>query len=1491
MADAQILPAMETPQKSKSSSIIPTPVQVNTGRVTRRTTYPALPDTPTPLNLHARSLEDLSLPGTPGTPIRTPKVGRAAEPSREGRPRGRPTLAESARRKARKAMENGQPRGRSQSVTEDQKHKEDLPAEEKSYRDFFPDLDVNMALPILILPGPCHSATDPAPPSSLPTTPSAVLSRQEHILPIPSLTPSLQIPQQSIPNLSTERVIPPSSSEAVHVSLNNTTPTSILDKAITGSHSSAGEEQLLQNDANVEATPAQQLGSDTPFPPTLNGDVPAPAASPQGASVGNTDSEAPGEERPVSDTVLMKPMSRAVMEQAAAEVDFVVGVLDELAEPTLSKPLANEERNGQQAIVHMLKDACESEERILEAQNASDAVNGTTAADSDSTAQQEDPFYGILDMLELPALPPAPLSLPKTAFRSIPPDDSEEFAGREKFRLPHAYIRHSEPSEDELAQRVEYDMDEQDMEWLTAMNEDRRQESLGMLGEDYFERVMDILEKEWFDLTKDIPTAREDEEDPVCAVCDDGECENANAIVFCDGCNIAVHQDCYGIPYIPEGQWLCRKCMLSPHKPVDCVLCPHKEGAFKQTSGQSWAHLLCAMWIPECTVGNYTLMEPIVDIEKIPRGRWKLQCYLCHLKGGAPIQCGNKNCYTPFHPTCARKAKLYMKMRSPYGSEQNALKVYCDRHTPQEYRATVDVEAGIAAFQQELKDRKQSAAKGYRRSGVPEEAVEDRSSQQELRKRKRKNPLRITDDEDSDAGDNEPLSMRRKRKRPQDGDEAVSSGAEGDADDVANTTPHPLSMHFGPPVPVIPQYILNRILDTLREEHREQKRKGDFERKNRDFIIQVCKYWSLKRESRRGAPLLKRLHLEPWTASASALKEDEEARAKRNQTAIIIRQDLERVRLLAELVRKREKEKLKQLQAGISFCEYVFYPVTRYIRPVFDRIRSWDEKAYFAEPVTDELAPDYSTFVKTPMDFRTMAQKLEVHAYKDFNSFKTDVELIWQNCKLYNKPDTPYWKFAHKLEKKAEPVLEELKAQLAGLPVDPETGILNVTPRDFISVLWSYWWPEGKPIEMFPKEVVEPPDDEVGNDKENAGESRSRNRKTRRSLQQSKDEHDVKEVINEEHFQPVRLTRARLAALELIEAQLRTPPRRKSGQFRKRKSNEPASAPPASRVEREKLVDSPKTPSHKKGKYVSGPDTAPRQRDKVPPAPRAEKEKTVDLPKTPSNKNGKTPSRPATAPRQRDRTPSAPPPDIPKEILDLHMRGRTMRKAAQVATQAVSAIVTPKTLKKTVKSVREPSPLSEREQRALKRRRDSEIPFLSPVYQQEVEPIPTQIIADPIEATPVKKASTPRSRKGRRAPELKVATELTPTVIASTPEPLETIKCSLITSEDFEPEQPPARSLRSTPQRQAPKPRIQKTSIPTPAVPNASDSDSAFSNATPTSSRPATSILSGGDIEGDRGADSNSPKAFGYSLPAFSPLDLEQNDDMRDIIGVELNSE
>lgn len=133
--------------------------------------------------------------------------------------------------------------------------------------------------------------------------------------------------------------------------------------------------------------------------------------------------------------------------------------------------------------------------------------------------------------------------------------------------------------------RVEYDMDEQDDMWLEQYNAQRKQNELEAITREVFEITMTKIEKEWHALERRIPKPNPkppqthrprsssaaavngepgagDEPDSKCAVCDDGDCENTNAIVFCDGCNLAVHQECYGVPFIPEGQWLCRKCQL-----------------------------------------------------------------------------------------------------------------------------------------------------------------------------------------------------------------------------------------------------------------------------------------------------------------------------------------------------------------------------------------------------------------------------------------------------------------------------------------------------------------------------------------------------------------------------------------------------------------------------------------------------------------------------------------------------------------------------------------------------------------------------------------------------------------------------------------------------------------------------------------------------------------------------------------------------------------
>lgn len=53
----------------------------------------------------------------------------------------------------------------------------------------------------------------------------------------------------------------------------------------------------------------------------------------------------------------------------------------------------------------------------------------------------------------------------------------------------------------------------------------------------------------------------EQEDEEVCSVCKKPDSVRGNQILFCDGCNMAVHQKCYDVPRLPRGDWFCRSCL------------------------------------------------------------------------------------------------------------------------------------------------------------------------------------------------------------------------------------------------------------------------------------------------------------------------------------------------------------------------------------------------------------------------------------------------------------------------------------------------------------------------------------------------------------------------------------------------------------------------------------------------------------------------------------------------------------------------------------------------------------------------------------------------------------------------------------------------------------------------------------------------------------------------------------------------------------------
>ncbi|XP_054648921.1 bromodomain and PHD finger-containing protein 3 isoform X2 [Dunckerocampus dactyliophorus] len=593
--------------------------------------------------------------------------------------------------------------------------------------------------------------------------------------------------------------------------------------------------------------------------------------------------------------------------------------------------------------------------------------------------------------------------LPKPSFRVV-----ETFTPVEAPPLPTAYYRYIERSSEEQETVAEYDMDEEDAAWLEIVNNGRTAEGCSPLSPDVFELLVDRLEDESYREARVRVPSQNIDDDAFCCVCLDDECLNSNVILFCDACNLAVHQECYGVPYIPEGQWLCRCCLQSPQKPVDCILCPNRGGAFKQTSDGCWAHVVCAIWIPEVCFANTVFLEPVEGVNNIPPARWKLTCYLCKQKGrGASIQCHKANCYTAFHVTCAQRAGLFMKIDPVRETNVNGTTfsvkktAYCETHSPASQDTTSDEE------------------NEGRVVGSRGRASRGRSA--------------YTDG---------PATPKKGRKSEGDGKADKKKGKRDTGSTTLNTSSPQVI------VPEIPTSRLNAIC------------KGIIFQKKNHFIQRLHSYWLLKRQSRSGVPLVRRLHCNVQSQRNTEQPEvDEKVSAAREALRYWqkLRHDLEKARLLVELIRKREKLKREQIKVHQAALDMQLTPMLLLLRSTLDQLQEKDTAQIFAEPVDTTEVPDYLEFISQPMDFSTMRSKLESHAYRSVADLEADFNLMVSNCLLYNTKDTVFHRAALRLRDLGGAVLRHAQRQATNTGLEPNTGMhLPESPhkREFYSCTW-----------------------------------------------------------------------------------------------------------------------------------------------------------------------------------------------------------------------------------------------------------------------------------------------------------------------------------------------------------------------------------------------------------------------------------------------------
>lgn len=540
-----------------------------------------------------------------------------------------------------------------------------------------------------------------------------------------------------------------------------------------------------------------------------------------------------------------------------------------------------------------------------------------------------------------------------------------------------------------------------DLEWLKLLQASN--EEMQLVTEEVMEKVIEGMEQGWNVLTQPIRKLQQRKEaamfpDEVpCEICGECDTSNCNVIVLCDDCDLAVHQECYGVPHIPEGPWLCRACTekktVVNFKPK-CMLCPWPGGALRKTTDHRWVHSLCAHLVPETAI-TFAPSDPydLVDVCTLQNDRAKLRCVLCRgdhksevFGNGYPVQCSSKLCHVAFHPMCARAAG--------WSVDYSNQKCFCSRHTPEtsEHVEIVETE------EPKIKLRLNLSTSGGSLSPT-----------------KTKFPT-------VEIGENCPLHVTR-------GGEKLR----------------------------IPTFAPKVLISYIAKNEKVFKSSDIPEPLRYKIVQKISKYWALKRESRRGTPLLKSLQLEPGWSQTDSMSEDAFAQEWTDKMNLI--KSLSDLKTKISVLRKRELAKLQSIEASMEIFEILSSPFSKIFEKLVNKLQSQvDRPGYFAYPVPCDLFPDYPMIVQYPMDFSTILKNLksdlsgersrEELFYPSLLHFYADLKLIWENSRLYNTKTSVFYQAADRLEAVSKLLLNEIWIKFKGYGIEGPFDVLKFNVCD-----------------------------------------------------------------------------------------------------------------------------------------------------------------------------------------------------------------------------------------------------------------------------------------------------------------------------------------------------------------------------------------------------------------------------------------------------------
>lgn len=246
-------------------------------------------------------------------------------------------------------------------------------------------------------------------------------------------------------------------------------------------------------------------------------------------------------------------------------------------------------------------------------------------------------------------------------------------------------------------------------------------------------------------------------------------------------------------------------------------------------------------------------------------------------------------------------------MKSTHGGPANldasVLKALCDKHVPSEWRREHDV------------DRATTEAKSYFRYTMRGRRWADsQQSALSLVNSTQYEPTETIEDLIV-AGDNATTpGKKRKQAAPPKNMWRLPSGA-----------------------PIVPQVVFTAV-ETAMQRFSIRKRK--------EYVAEACKYWTLKREARRGAALLKRLQLQMEIFSSSELTRRDFANMgssgrprlqRRIEFAETLQKDMLNILQICNQVKAREEAKTEDVELLKNVVDVVYFPIPALLRPILDK--------------------------------------------------------------------------------------------------------------------------------------------------------------------------------------------------------------------------------------------------------------------------------------------------------------------------------------------------------------------------------------------------------------------------------------------------------------------------------------------------------------------------------------------------------------------------